>query len=174
MSSPTIQNLNKSNNTSRKSLSPMNTASNSLTKAEDNGILNNKRKTTTNQLKKNPEPVRRINLPYIQGISEQLQRTLSQHNVKSTFYTTTTLRKILPSPKDPIPTEKKHSIIYKLDCKDCDVVYIGESKEHIKHELENIYQQSEKLTPKGMKQQTTAGNSTITSTGQKIRSYATS
>ena len=31
----------------------MDTASNSLTKPEDNGILNNKAKTTTNQLKKN-------------------------------------------------------------------------------------------------------------------------
>ena len=53
MSSPTIQNVKKSNNTSRKSSSPMDTASNSLTKPEDNGILNNKTKTTTNQLKKN-------------------------------------------------------------------------------------------------------------------------
>ena len=53
MSSPTIQNLNKSNNTSQKSSSPMDTASNSLTKPEDNGILNNKTKTTANQLKKN-------------------------------------------------------------------------------------------------------------------------
>ena len=52
-SSPTIQNLNKSSNTSRKSSSPMDTASNSLTKPEDNGILNNKIKATTNQLKKN-------------------------------------------------------------------------------------------------------------------------
>ena len=77
---------------------------------------------------KESEPVRRINLPYIQSLSEQYQRTLSQHNIKSTFYTATTLRKILPSPKDPISTEKKHNIIYKLDCKDCDAVYIGESK----------------------------------------------
>ena len=77
---------------------------------------------------KEPEPIRRINLPYIQGLSEQLQSTLSQHNIKSTVYTATTLRKILLSPKDPIPTEKKHNINYKLDCKDCDAVYIGESK----------------------------------------------
>ena len=52
-SSPTIQNLSKSNNTSQKSSSPMDTASNSLKKPEDKGILNNKTKTTTNQLKKN-------------------------------------------------------------------------------------------------------------------------
>ena len=43
-------------------------------------------------------------------------------------------------------------------------------KEHIKQELENVYQQSERLTPNGMEQQTTAGNSTMTSSGQKIRS----
>ena len=110
-----------------------------------------------------------MNLPYIQGLSEQLQRTLSQRNIKSTFYTITTLRKILPSPKDPIPTEKKH-IIYKLDCKDCDAVYIGESKRAYQIRIENIYQQSGRLTSNSMKQQTTAGNSTMTSSGQKIRS----
>ena len=90
--------------------------------------LKKQNKNNNQPAEKEPEPVRRINLPYIQGISEQLQRTISQHNIKSTFYTTTTLRKILPSPKDPIPTEKKHNITYKLDCKDCDAVYIGESK----------------------------------------------
>ena len=46
--SSTIQNLKKSNNTSRKSSSPMDTASNSLTRPEDKGILNNETKTTTN------------------------------------------------------------------------------------------------------------------------------
>ena len=90
--------------------------------------LKQQNKNNNQPAEKEPEPVRRTNLPYIQGISEQLQRTLSQHNIKSTFYTTTTLCKVLPSPKDPIPTDKKHNIIYKLDCKDCDAVYIGESK----------------------------------------------
>ena len=90
--------------------------------------LKQQNKNNNQPAEKEPEPVRRINLLHIQGISEQLQRTLSQHDIKSTFYTTTTLHKILPSPKDPIPTEKTHNIIYKLDCKDCDDVYIGESK----------------------------------------------
>ena len=68
--------------------------------------LKKQNKNNNQPAEKEPEPVRRINLPYIQGITEQLQRTLSQNNIKSTFYTTTTLCKILPSPKDPIPTEK--------------------------------------------------------------------
>ena len=100
----------------------MDTASNSLTKPEENGLFKQQNKNNNQPAVKEPEPVRRINLHYIQGISEQLQRTLSQHNIKETFYTTTTLRKILPVPKDPIPTEKKQNIIYKLDCKHCDAV----------------------------------------------------
>ena len=99
-----------------------------IEKARRQWHLKQQNKNNNQPAEKEPEPDRRINLPYIQGLSEQLQRTLSQHNIKSTFYTATTLRKILPSPKDPIPTEKKHNIIYKLDCKDCDAVYIGESK----------------------------------------------
>ena len=63
-------------------------------------------KNNNQPVEKEPEPARRINLPYIQSISEQLRRTLSQHNTKSTFYETTTLRKILPSPKDYPNLEK--------------------------------------------------------------------
>ena len=106
----------------------MDTASNSLTKPEDNGILNNKTKTTTNQLKKNlnqsEESISLTSKASVNNFKEHYPST----KIKSTFYTATTLRKILPSPKDPIPTEKKHNIIYKLGCKDCDAVYIGESK----------------------------------------------
>ena len=106
----------------------MDTVSNSLTKSEDNGILNNKTKTTTNQLKKNLNQSAESISPTSKASVNNLKEKLSKHNIKSTFHTTTTLHKILSSPKDPIPTEKKHNIIYKLDCKDCDVVYIGESK----------------------------------------------
>ena len=62
-------------------------------------LLKQQNKNNNQPAEKEPEPVRRISLPYIQGISEQLQRTPSQHNIKSTFYTTTTLRKTLLSQK---------------------------------------------------------------------------
>ena len=50
-----------------------------------------------------PEHTKSINLPYIQGLSEQLKRALNKHNIKATFYTQTTLRSLLSKPKDPIP-----------------------------------------------------------------------
>ena len=42
-----------------------------------------------------PKQTRSINLPYIQGISEQLKRALDKHNIKATFYTQTTLSSLL-------------------------------------------------------------------------------
>ena len=79
-------------------------------------------------------------LEYIQGLSEQLKRALNKHNIKATFYTQTTLRSLLSKPKDPIPKEDRNNAIYQLNCKDCEAVYVGETKrtlniraeEHIK------------------------------------------
>ena len=75
-----------------------------------------------------PEHTKSINLPYIQGLSEQLKRALNKHNIKATFYTQTTLRSLLSKPKDPIPKEDRNNAIYQLDCKDCEAVYVGETK----------------------------------------------
>ena len=75
-----------------------------------------------------PEHTKSINLPYIQGLSEQLKRALNKHNIKATFYTQTTLRSLLSKPKDPIPKEDRNNAIYQLNCKDCEAVYVGETK----------------------------------------------
>ena len=70
----------------------------------------------------------RINLPYVNGTSEQLKRIFNDHNINCTFYTTTTLRTLLSHAKDPVPLEQRNNIVYKYDCKDCEAVYFGESK----------------------------------------------
>ena len=40
-----------------------------------------------------------MNLPYIEGTSEEVRRILRSHKVRSTFYTENTLRKLLCKPK---------------------------------------------------------------------------
>ena len=58
-----------------------------------------------------------VNLPYINGTSNILRRIFNEHNIKSTFTSKETLRKILSHPKDKLSQEKKSN-----------VVYIGETK----------------------------------------------
>ena len=71
---------------------------------------------------------KKINLPYIQGPSEQLRKTFNKYNIKTTFYTPATLRSFLSKPIDPIPKEDRNNVIYQLNCKDCEAVYVGETK----------------------------------------------
>ena len=65
---------------------------------------------------------------YIQGASEQFRGTFDKYNIKTTFYTPTTLRSLLSKPKDANPKEDRNNVICQLDCKDCETVYVGETK----------------------------------------------
>ena len=73
-----------------------------------------------------------INLPYVERTSEKLRRILRSHKIRSTFYTEKTLRKLLCKPKDQVATEDKNSIVYEIDCSNCQEVYFGESKRSLK------------------------------------------
>ena len=75
-----------------------------------------------------PKQTKSINLPYIKGLSEQLKRALIKRNIKATFYTQTTLRSLLSKPKDHIPKEDRNSAVYQLNFKDCEAIYLGETK----------------------------------------------
>ena len=75
-----------------------------------------------------PKQTKSINLPYIQGVSEQLKRALNKHSIKATFYTQTTLRSLLSKAKDPIPKADRDNAVHQLNCKDCKAVYVGETK----------------------------------------------
>ena len=75
-----------------------------------------------------PKQTKSINLLYIPGVSEQLKRALNKHNIKATFYTQTTFRSLLSKPKDLIPKENRNNALYQLNCKDCNAIYVGETK----------------------------------------------
>ena len=73
-----------------------------------------------------------INLPYVEGATEKLRRILRSHKVRSTFCIKMTLCKLLCKPKDWVATEDKNSIVYEIDCRNCQAVYFGESKRSLK------------------------------------------
>ena len=66
-------------------------------------------------------------LPFVDGISMQLKRTLEGHGVRTVFRSSTTLRNQLVRPKDPVPPERRGGVVYKIPCGQCSKVYIGET-----------------------------------------------
>ena len=70
-----------------------------------------------------------LELPYIQGSSEQLSRTYQSHGVYLFHKPSNTIRSMLVHPKDKTPKEKLCGTIYHISCDD-DILhtYIGETK----------------------------------------------
>ena len=104
-----------------------------------------------------------INLPYVEGTSEKLQRILRSHKVKSTFYTENTLHKLLFKPKDQVVTEDKNNIVYEIDCSNCEAVYFSESKRSLKSRSDEHKRSVRNCDCDKMKLQNTVGKQITTS-----------
>ena len=66
-------------------------------------------------------------LPYAKGFSERIAKVLRSFNIKVAHKPIRTLSNILKKPKDKIEKEATRGIVYKIKCKDCDCVYIGQT-----------------------------------------------
>ena len=68
-----------------------------------------------------------ITLPHIKGITEQLTRTLRQHDITVTSKPLQTLQQHFPSPKQRVEPCQQTNVIYKIPCGECNWSYIGET-----------------------------------------------
>ena len=64
-------------------------------------------------------------IPYIQGVSDKIQRALNELGVKVAMKPQLTIRKLLSSLKDPSENSEKSCLVYLVPCRDCSFVYIG-------------------------------------------------
>ena len=71
-------------------------------------------------------------LPYAKGFSERIAKVLRSFNIKVAHKPIRTISNILKKPKDKIEKEATRGIVYKIKCKDCDCVYIGQTSRALK------------------------------------------
>ncbi len=92
-------------------------------------ISKKKENKTTKQKEKSKDEKSKgmVVLPYVQGVTEQLKRVFSKHNIATSIKPHMTLRNILVHPKDKIETCDKTGVVYKITCNNCDQIYIGET-----------------------------------------------
>ena len=67
-------------------------------------------------------------LPYVQGTTEPIKRIVNNYNVDVTLKPHQTIDNLFPKPKDPVPKDQVCGVIYSIPCKDCNQLYIGETK----------------------------------------------
>ena len=75
-----------------------------------------------------PDPAGLAVVPYVQGVSDRVKRTLQHFNIRTAFKPIRTLAFVFKKPKDRPSEEKIAGIVYRVEGKDCDFSYIGESK----------------------------------------------
>ena len=66
-------------------------------------------------------------IPYVNGLTERLQRIFKKHQVNTAVKPHRTLRQILVHPKDKRESTKTGNCIYEIPCQNCDHSYIGET-----------------------------------------------
>ncbi|XP_071573819.1 uncharacterized protein [Temnothorax nylanderi] len=70
-------------------------------------------------------------LPYIKGLSENINYTLSKCHITPLFTIPKKLDCLIKRGKDKIDDLKQTEIVYKITCKDCNAIYIGQTKRHL-------------------------------------------
>ena len=85
-------------------------------------------------------------LPYIQGVSEKLQRVFKKHNISATFKPHSTLRKALVHPKDKREPLETTGCVYEIACKNCDFTYVGETGRLLSTRIKEHRKEAEKIT----------------------------
>ena len=66
-------------------------------------------------------------LPYVKGVTEKLKRVYEKYKIVISIKPYQTLRNILVHPQDKIESDNKTDVVYRVPCKNCDNIYIGET-----------------------------------------------
>ena len=84
--------------------------------------------SSVNNANNKTEPSGFAVIPYVKGTSEPIKRILGKYNVKTALKPYKTLGQIFPKPKDKLEKEQMKGAIYSIPCRDCEQVYIGQTK----------------------------------------------
>ncbi|XP_072051726.1 uncharacterized protein [Amphiura filiformis] len=85
-------------------------------------------------------------IPYIEGRSEKLQRIFWKHRIATAMKPHNTLKSLLVHPKDKRDPNETCEVVYRVDCKGCDKMYVGETGRAFATRLKEHQKDAEKIT----------------------------
>ena len=93
-----------------------------------NQQMANKHKTKETKKKTLEERAKgMVVIPYIEGVSEKLQRIFWKHKISTAMRPHNTIKNLLVYPKDKREANQMCEVVYDISCKGCDKSYIGET-----------------------------------------------
>lgn len=98
-----------------------------------NVVLNNSKNREPN----NEQRIKYFKIPYIQGLTESLTRILNTETSKIVSYNTKTVGNLFSKIKDKVPLKLRSNVVYEIPCKNCDCIYIGQTKQYISRRIQN-------------------------------------
>jgi len=79
-----------------------------------------------------------VKLQYIPGLSNKIKQEFKKFGHRNlVFYNPKTVKSLFTNLKDKDDKELQSNVIYKIDCKNCDGCYIGQTKQYLK---KRVYQ----------------------------------
>ena len=87
-----------------------------------------KQKPAQKKKKESENPTKgMVVIPYVEGLSEKVQRIFRKHHIATAMRPTNTLKSILVHPKDKRDIDESTDIVYDIPCANCDMSYVGET-----------------------------------------------
>ena len=74
-------------------------------------------------------------LPYIRHLLESIRRILNPLGIRTCFRPYQTLRRTLVHLKDHIPLQQRSGVVYRIPCRTCTKVYIGQTGHTLEHRV---------------------------------------
>ena len=94
------------------------------------------------------EPVRRHKIIYYPKITNQISKIFKSHNIELVNYSNSKLGQCLGSTKDKIIDNNLKPGIYEISCKDCNGIYVGQSKRPVKARFKEHLLHVKNIEPK--------------------------
>ena len=73
-------------------------------------------------------------LPYIRGLSEEVEKAVKDLKIRTVFKTTLTMRRCLTKVKTPVDPINIKGVVYRIPC-ECGRVYVGETGRTLKQRI---------------------------------------
>lgn len=78
------------------------------------------------------EQARYFKFPFINGLTQNIQRIVENDSHKLALYNIHTTQPLFTKLKDKVDKNERTNVIYQINCNDCEATYIGQTKQHLK------------------------------------------